>query len=205
MTIPWSLGQTLWRVVMPDLRPKLVSAQAQPVTRADLKAQARIDGSEEDSLLDAYIGAACDHVAAIIGRQLRSEVWSWSFANPSGAVVLPLAPVQSVDVLTYLDKDGAQQSLSVADFDLIADVDRPVLQPKSGVVWPATAIRPDAITVRMTVGMATLPAALRVAILLLASHWVQNREAVVLAGSPVELPLAVSALVEPWKRRWIAA
>lgn len=190
---------------MADLRPILLSAAAQPVTRADLKAQARIDGTEEDTLLDAYVGAACDHVAALTDRQLRSEVWSWSFANPSGSIVLPVAPVQSVEALTYLDKDGVEQSLDVADFDLITDPDRPTLQPRPGVVWPATAIRPDAITVRVTAGMDTLPAPLRVAILMLAAHWVQNREAVVVGGSPVELPLAVAALVEPWKRRWMAA
>jgi uncharacterized phiE125 gp8 family phage protein len=45
-----------------------------------------------------------------------------------------------------------------------------------------------------------VPAAIRHAMLLLIGHWYEHRESVVVGGNPVQVPLAVQALLRPYRR-----
>jgi len=99
------------------LRPVRTVAPAElPVTLAEAKAQCRVFHDDDDASLLALVRSAVarlDGRAGVLGRCLvtqtwRQDFWAW------GTLRLPFPDVQSAAV-TYLDADGAQQSVAADD------------------------------------------------------------------------------------------
>lgn len=189
-----------------------------PVTLDELKAQVRVSFTDDDTLLTAFLAAAVDLVGGMAGRVLAPETWSISFDRvPAEAwtverlytrgivqdVRLPRSPVQSLTSVTYYDTDGTSQTQSIDDFWLFNDDDYATVRPKAGSSWPITQAREDAITITFSVGYATLPPALKAAILMLAAQWYETREAS--TATPItEVPLAAQTLIDLHRIGWIA-
>ena len=184
---------------------RTVAAASLPVTLAEAKVQVRETENDEDALIGALLAAAVAAVCARSGRVLATETWAVSVPGVSGDLVLPKSPVQGVVSIGYFDAADAAAMAVVGDFYLFTDDDRAYLRPKTGKAWPITSTRDDALTVTFTAGYAVIPAALRVAVLMLTAHWFTNREAVAVAGQPVEMPDGVAALIGQERIGWAAA
>lgn len=182
-----------------------VTIGASALSLADAKAHLRVDHNDEDDLIAALSLAACDSISENVGRVLTDEQWTVAVAAVDGDLVLPLAPVQSVDAITYFDAEDTEQTASVADFYLFADDDRAIMRPKAGKSWPATIAREDAITVTITVGMTAVPPGLIAAAKLLLGHWYDTRAAVAMGQAPQEVPLGVQYLCDQARRNWVSA
>ena len=178
-------------------------AAAGPVDLAAAKAHCRVDHDDDDALIAGFILAATGAVTEMTGLVLGLEAWSFKTGPVSGDLLLPKTPARALTSLAYVDTLGQAQTATVGDFLLIADDARPFLRPDSGKVWPATAARPDAVTVTFTAGLQVVPAELRVACLMLIGHWYEHREAV--APSVAEMPLAAQALINLHRVGWAAA
>lgn len=176
--------------------PATVAAPTtEPVTLAQAKAQARVDGSDEDAGIIAAIAAARAHIEKACGVR---------FASRSGVVMkcdgfadlarLPEAPVSAIASITYLDTAGASQTLSTDVYELRADGIEAAVVLKYNQTWPA--IQPGSrITVTATVGYAATPEDITLAMLMLVSQYYDNRNAVVIGETAAELPFAVNALI----------
>lgn len=182
-----------------------ITAGASALSLLDAKAHLRVDHNDEDDLIAALADAACASIAENVGRVLAEGQWTVSVAAVDGDLVFPLAPVRSVDAITYYDANDAEQTASVGDFYLFADDDRAILRPKAGKSWPATIARDDAITVTITVGMDAVPPGLIAAAKLLLGHWYDTRAAVAMGQAPQEVPLGVQYLCDQERRNWMAA
>lgn len=181
------------------------AAAAGVVTLQEAKEHIKFAEPDQDSLIDVRIAAAVSHVAAVTGRVLGLETWRWSVPSASGPIVVPVAPVVSLQAITYIDADWQVQAADVADFALImADPDRPMIAPRPGRAWPSAARRDDAITITVAAGSADMDPALRTAVLMLVGHWFEHREAIV-AGAMSEIPMGVPELLEAHRRTWIVA
>lgn len=187
------------------MTPRRVTAGALALSLPDAKTHLRVTEDDEDDLIASLAAAACASIAENVGRVLTEEQWAVSVAAVDGDLVLPLAPVRSVDAITYFDPDDTEQTVSVGDFYLFADDERAILRPKAGKAWPATIAREDAITVTFTVGMETVPPGLLAAAKLLLGHWYASREAVVTGQAAQEIPLGVQLLCDQERRNWVAA
>jgi len=183
---------------------KLVTAPvAEPITTAEAKTHLRIDGSDEDTLIDTYIMAArqlCEMEArrAFVTQTFDLFLEQWP---ASDEIMLPRPPLQSVTSITYTDSNGNAQTMPSADYlvDTASEPGRVVLS--YGGTWPSATLRPGpAITVRFVAGYglaAAVPAMYKQAIKLLVGHWYENREQVVLAPGlgAAQLPMGVKALL----------
>lgn len=178
---------------------------AEPVTLQEAKDHLRVDGDIDDALISALITAAREHIDGRdgwLGRAICTQTWDCHFdAFPSGdSIALPIAPIQSVTSVKYIDTDGVQQTFSSDNYALGADLDwSPRVILGWGKSWPSIRAVPDAVTVRVVAGYASVPKPICQAILLLVGHLYENRE----ASSPVamhEVPFAVSALLAPYRR-----
>lgn len=182
-----------------------VTVGVSALSLADAKAHLRVDHDDEDDLITALAESACASIAENVGRVLIEEQWTVAVAAVDGDFVLPLAPVRSVDAITYFDADDTEQAASVDDFYLFADDDCAILRPKAGKSWPATIAREDAITITITVGMTAVPPGLIAAAKLLLGHWYDTRAAVAMGQTPQEVPLGVQYLCDQARRNWVAA
>lgn len=183
---------------------KLVTAPAfEPITTAEAKTHLRIDGSDEDTLIDGYIMAArqlCEMEArrAFVTQTFDLFLEQWP---ASDEIKLPRPPLQSVTSITYTDSNGNAQTMASADYlaDTASEPGRVVLS--YGGTWPSATLRPGpAIAVRFVAGYglaAAVPAMYKQAIKLLVGHWYENREQVVLAPGlgAAQLPMGVKALL----------
>jgi uncharacterized phiE125 gp8 family phage protein len=173
------------------------------VDLATLKSHARVLHSDDDALLGQLGRAAVQHLdgyTGILGLCLASQQWELSFdAFPCGAIKLPLGPVLAVDEITFTDAAGDAQTVAVLDYEVdLTNGDGWVVPRES---WPVTGSFLNAARIRFTAGhalLADVPEALRVAAMMLAAHWYNNRE------GQGEVPASVAALVMPFKRVWLA-
>jgi hypothetical protein len=174
------------------------AAAEEPVTAAEVKAQARIDLTDDDAMITTYlIPAARDYAETFLGRKLVTQTWDltldyfpssanpiyfdWgvSYANDTATILLPNPPVSTITSITYTDTDGATQTLSASGYTLDTKSLVARLGPSYGNSWPSTYAVMNAVTVRFVCGYgaaAAVPPAIRQAILILAADMYQNRE-----------------------------
>ncbi|SHO52855.1 head-tail connector protein [Desulfopila aestuarii] len=161
-----------------------------------------------DEYLELLIKAATSHVETVTWRKLVSQKWRLYLDRwPVGGIVLPFGSVVSVEMVKWLDGDGVDHTL-VSGSDYLPAVvgPEPMVMPL-GSSWPSgTLFDVDPIRVEFTAGFGSkdkVPEDLRQAIQLLAAHWYEVREAVVVGTTVRKVPFAVDALIGPWKvRRW---
>ena len=190
------------------IRPTRTTAPAeQPITLTEAKAHLRVEASDDDDMIEALVEGATSHLdgwSGILGRCLVEQEWKASFHCFRRVMRLPFPDV-SAATISYFDADDAQQSVGASNFSIKED-------ETGAFIWfadlwqtPTTFARPDAVQITFTAGYgdaADVPAPIKQAMKLLISHWNENREAVAMSQyAPRELPMAVSALLAPYRRQ----
>lgn len=164
------------------MTPILVTAPLeQPVTLGDLKAHLRVDGDDEDDLIEAYAAAAVAYLdgwSGVLGRCIMPQIWRISATV--GDVVLPMPNATSI---------SAAYVAGATD-----------LTPTATPSGPCVAITEDC-DITFTCGLpANLLSLAKQAVKLLVGHWYESREA---AGDAMhETPMALDAIVAAirWRR-----
>lgn len=109
------------------------------------------------------------------------------------AITIPLPPLQSITSITYIDAEGIQKILTVADDYVLDDSITPAqITPASGTCWPAVTCGPGAVKIRFVCGYpatttgsppvtadiaGNVPPAIKHWMLLVLANWFRNREA----------------------------
>ena len=143
----------------------------EPVTLAEAKSFCRIDGSDEDALVNALIAAARLQVESLTGRALITQSWRLTMACAPRLVELPVIPVAA----------------------LVAAPAGAVLQSDAVLLVEPV----DELTVDYTAGYgaaADVPGDLKQAVLTLVAYWYENRDAVTMP------PLGFDRLIASYKR-----
>jgi uncharacterized phiE125 gp8 family phage protein len=134
-------------------------------------------------------------------------------ARPSSfsKLALPCPPFISLTSVTYEDSNGDDQVLDASGWNATDDG----VTPAFGDVWPSGRIIADAVRIRYQAGYVSpsgaaqpspnpVPAPIRLAILMLVSHWYNHPDAVVgveARDSSTEMPLGVANLLAPYRVR----
>jgi uncharacterized phiE125 gp8 family phage protein len=190
----------------------ITASTVESVSIAEVKAQARIDGTEEDDLIAAYITAARQWCEAYVARPLTATAVSYRLSLDSfcdrryykdGVLYFPVAPVLASSGITYQPSDGSTSATwasSNYSIDVYSEPAR--LAPVYGQVYPDTRAQLNAITIPFTAGYSTgadVPQGCRTAIKMLAAHWYEQREPVVTGTIIQEVPFGLQALLDPHK------
>jgi uncharacterized phiE125 gp8 family phage protein len=183
---------------------RTVAPATNPVTLTEAKAHCRVDHTDDDTLIGLLISSATAHLdgyAGILGRALVTQTWRQDFGGFSDPLRLALRPVASISSITYFDADNATQTLAGSVYGLFTDEFGAYVALKPDQSFPSAYSREDAVSVTYVAGVADsdVPAPIKHAILLLVGHWYANREAV-LESQMSELPMAVDALIRPYRR-----
>lgn len=188
-------------------RPVQVAAPADtPVSLAEAKAQLRVEHSADDDLITRLIEAATAHLdgwSGVLGRCLYTQSWRQDFDRFSACLRLPLAPVATVTSVKYDDVDDVEQTVSASNYSLLADDAGPYVRFKSDFAFPSVDSEGPTVRVSYVAGYGdatAIPEAIRHAILMMVGHWYESREAVVVGPQVASLPLAVDALIAPYRR-----
>lgn len=176
----------------------LAGPAAEAVTLSEAKAWLRVDGSEEDGLIDGLIPAARLAVTQQTGKALVKETWRLvcDIWPKDGELRLPVGPLRAVTGLRVFDANDDAVELpldglvSVPDPALVIiprELTPPVLRPRLGFEIDYEAGYANA---------AAVPAPLKQAVLTLIGHWYENRG---LAESDAALPTGIGPLLAPFR------
>lgn len=177
-----------------------------PVTLAEVRAQCAIGATDTsfDTLLQIYLDGATAHLdgySGILGRCIVTQSWKQEFDDFARILRLPM-PAATIASITYLEDDGTTTTtVTSTNYSLQHDALGSYVRFTDDYSFPGGIWETKAVAVTFTAGFgaaAAVPAAIKGAILLLASHWFANREAV--GQTLTELPIGVSALLAPYRR-----
>lgn len=169
-------------------------AGAEPVSLAEVKDHIRVTDASEDAFIAGALAAAVRAVEARGGLALMTQGWRLTLdAAPDETLILPIAPVQSVDAVTV---SGAAVDPSAYEIATGSPGRLRMAAP-----WPAPANVIGDVVIDFTAGyagVADVPTPLRQAVMMLAGHFYENRES---AGEArvYTVPLSVDALVAPYR------
>lgn len=182
---------------------KLLTAPAvEPVSLSEAKSHLRVDVDADDTYIGTLIVAARQFAEAYTHRQLVTAVWQFTYDRfPVGIrpLPLPLAPLASVDEITYVDEAGDDQTYDAADYDVWTALEPGIVQPAFDTYWPTARRQPASVTIEATLGYgnaAAVPQAIKQAMLLMIGHWYENREEVAVGTIATQVPLAAQHLLE---------
>lgn len=185
------------------LKPvRTVAPQNQLMTVAEIKAQARVDFGDDDALLGRLIDAATaefDGWSGRIGRCLVAQTWRQDYRSWSRELRLPFPDVQSIAAISYVDANGASQTVSGDAYTLFEDSVSSVVRFKSSFAFPALhAETVAAISISFVAGYgadaAAVPEAIRHAAMMTVASWYENRE-----GAGI-VPDAADILIQKYRR-----
>jgi uncharacterized phiE125 gp8 family phage protein len=188
-------------------RPVLVTPPAiLPVSLAEAKAHLLVEHDDDDAVIEAYIGAAVDHLdgwTGILGRCLVEQEWRQDYEAFAPCLPLPLGPVISIMEVAYIDDAGVSATVDPAGYALRVDAGgRARVEFKAGAWFgtPVSVIYKAGHPNTSDDGLkSTVPAAIKVAIMLMVGNWHQSREAA--TERPLtELPIGAHALLAPYRR-----
>jgi uncharacterized phiE125 gp8 family phage protein len=127
-------------------------ATIEPISLAEAKAWLLIDYDDQDSEIESLIKAARLKIEKRCGISIAMKQYAEKLSGFSDKIELSNPPVISVDSIKYLDADGAEQTVDVADYVLMQDDYVPYIFPASA--WPTDiADRPDAVRITYTTGI----------------------------------------------------
>jgi uncharacterized phiE125 gp8 family phage protein len=198
----------------PQLKYKVTTqVQTEPISLETARDQLRLDtyGSppvhEDDDLVTALITAAREWCELYLKRALAKQIVtavSDSFLTVGSVLTLPLTPIQSIDSITYVDTNGATQTLATSVYTFDEFNNEIVL--KYGQRYPATRCEANAVIITYTAGHTDgqspdnnpCPKPVTQAMLLTIGHLYEHRESVDF-NNLQELPLGVTHLLQPYR------
>ncbi|MHB1167351.1 MAG: head-tail connector protein [Carboxydocellales bacterium] len=167
----------------------------------EVKTHLRVDFSDDDTYISTLITAAtkwCEEKQKKFYITKTKTEYLDKFPKER-YIELTRAPLQSVTHLKYTDKDGAVTTWGSGNYI----VDKTSFVPKIvlgyNISWPTVQLSPvNAIEIAYVAGYGAavdVPQMIKHAILLLVSHWYENREAVSTLKF-AEVPMAAKSLLD---------
>lgn len=207
---------------------KLITAPANdPVSLDEAKAHLRVDFTDDDILIEAFIEAATDYVdgpKGFLGRALIQQTWDLylhEFPHPmfgryhgrhhfrrSSYIEVPLPPLISVGGVFYLDSSGVEQEMDDTLYRVDPSSEPGRISLAMGASWPQPQHVDSSVRIRFTAGYVdatnspatdNVPRTIKSAILMHIGDLYANRETMVSGqrAAAVTLPWASEQLLRP--------
>lgn len=154
-----------------------VEPTGEPITIEQARRQVRLVDTDTsfDAELTDYIAAARAHIEKYTGTPLVARTIAVQADGFEDLAHLPVAPIQSITSIGYVDADGADQTVDASVYAFHADGLEPSIDLKSGNQWPA-AQAGSRITLTAVVGYDTIPDDVIHAVKLLVAQFFDGHE-----------------------------
>lgn len=151
-------------------------------------------GSDIEIEMLGALRAAVAYVEGQTGVALVERTFTWrAFLSDDGNIAFPVGPVSALVGIGRVLANNAVEPVDLAFFRLVQKPQKTVLISSARIV--------DLLEIQFVAGFGAewtdSPAALRMAVFMLAAHYFDNRHAVGGGGAPV--PFGVGPLIAGWR------
>lgn len=187
--------------------PATIDAASEPLTLDELKAHARIVGSDDDALVTMYLKACRRTLEQMLGLSFINTTWDEYHDDLPGGqmfdapITLLRAPVSSIVSLQYVDTAGNTKNM-VEGTDFYVDyISKPArLMPIFGTIWPITRRVLNAVHIQYVAGYgaaeANVPEDLRhLLMIFFAMAWEERLPITGIAKDEVPVPTSFRQLI----------
>ena len=131
---------------------RLSAPASLPIVLDDVKEFCRVEDTDNDTLLTAFMSSAVELAENETGQRFISQQWRLDLGGFDSEIVLPYPKFASVDSIQYYDTANALQTLSsdYYDADGVGAVGR--ISLAYGYTYPSVYPRPDAVQITFTCG-----------------------------------------------------
>lgn len=184
----------------------------EPVTVAEAKAHCRIDTSTDDAYVGTLITAAREWVESYLDRSLVNTQWVMRLDKfPDDGTMdvdLPRPPMVASGTatavsVTFTSEVGTTSTYSTASYRVDRLATPGSVKTLYGQAWPPHRMDDNAVSITWWGGYgstgASVPAAIRHAILMLVAYWYDSRSTVLVGSISKQLEFAVESLLSSQK------
>lgn len=179
--------------------PKLITAPtSDPVSVADAKDRLRVDDTDDDVKLAAYIKAATRHAEHFTGRAFIEQTWEMTLDTfPANEIEIKKPPLIEVVSIKYDDADGNEQTVDPSTYTVDTVNEPGWVLPTSTGTWPTTFTGINSVRIRFRAGYldtgnspptANVPDDIKHAIMLEVGTFLAIGETVVVGQTVAQLP-----------------
>ncbi len=177
---------------------------AEPISVADAKDYPHVVSLSEDALIALLVKAAREFGEAITNRAWVTQTWELVLDGfPTGGIVIPLPPLQSITSVKYIDEDGYEQTLDSSLYHADVDSEPGLIVPAYGESWPSARDEINAVRVRFVAGWLTtdaIPEMLKMWLKVRVGTLYMQREAIVIGQTVEAIPRDfVDGLLDPYR------
>lgn len=170
------------------------------VTLVEAKAHLRVDGTDEDTLIQALINTATEQARQYTGRTILSGAWKTEFDFFPDSLKLDVMPIDVGSVVVkYNDEDKNEQNLPDDNFfirdpgtDAFATVEFKGSLPN---VYDA----PNSVWLEYNAGYGSVPSPIKTAILMQVATLYENRQNEVIGSMPHPINNGTMSILFPYK------
>lgn len=183
------------------MNPKqTVAPKLEPVSLQEMKDHLRITHADDMGLIEGQVMAARLFVEGWLGRQMIQATYELArdcfpgqrlqhlpddrsgYRRSYSKIDLPWPPLVSVSGITYIDNDGATQTLDTSIYTVDTYREPGAVHLAWGKSWPSVRIQPNAVKVTYLAGHAdaeSVPAMDKHLIKLVAGDLYEHRETII--------------------------
>lgn len=158
---------------------KIITQNESPIKLGLVKDYLRIDHDEEDEMISTMLFAAIDYAEKFIRRSIIKK--EYELITKGNSIKLPNPPIIEVKSVT-VDGEDVEFEFEEPNHLKIDNFGK--------------------VIVRYEAGYDELPKAIEQALLMLTSHYYENREIVIVGTSVIRIPFTVESLLYPYKSGW---
>lgn len=166
----------------------------EPVTLDEARKQLSLgDNTAHDELILRLIQAARETIELDTGIVAATGTYTaklTEWPDDNYLEIRGIRPLTSITSIVYVATDGTSTTWSSANYSLDTYPVVPIVKLAYGSLWPTLRGDDNGITITMVAGyasQATIPAVFKQALLLLVSHWFENRGVVSIGTISPEL------------------
>ena len=156
----------------------------EPISLSEAKAHLKVEVSADDTLINALVQAAREASEEylnlrLITQTVEQRIDAFPTYMTNYQIFLDAQPVQSISSIIYKNEAGDDVTLSTDQYDLDRFSVLHSVYAKSSVTWPIAIDEKNAVKLTYVAGFgdtsASVPALIKQAMLLMLTHWYENR------------------------------
>lgn len=206
-----------------------VAPTVEPVTPAEAKLFARIDTSDDDTLITYLIAAAREWVEVFLGRSLTTATYGYMLdaaeigsndydavdaafesgypvslvTNAVGSIYIPRPPLISVTNIKYWNTAGTETTWDATNYSVDTYSTPGRIYLPDGSTWPASLRGKNAMLVTYTAGYgaaaSAIPYSIRLAVMQIVATRYEHRENMIIGSVTAEIPDSATKLLTPYR------